>query len=99
MSKYLSVFQTESQYNAAAESLDYPHVSLIGTTGDLHYATYVGRKEVANAPFGSILMAEVATNELFYIEDSAEYNLTDYPFDDFKPIAFCIFDKASNANN
>lgn len=97
MSKYLSVFQTESQYNAAADSLDYPHVSLIDTTGDLKYATYPG-KDIANADFGDIIMADVATNKLFNIKDS-EYNLTDYPLADYKPIAVCIYDKASNANN
>ena len=98
MSKYLTIFNTEAQWQAAQDTLDYPNVSLIDTTGDLHYSTYPG-KEVANAPFGSILMADVATNKLFYIEDSADYNLTDYPFADYKPIAVCIFDKESNANN
>ena len=97
MSKYLTIFNTEAQWQAAQETLDYPNVSLIDTTGDLHYSTYNG-KEVADAPFGSILMADVATNKLFYILDS-EYNLTDYPFADYKPIAVCIYDKASNANN
>lgn len=98
MSKHFSIFATESQWQAAQDTLDYPNVTLIDTTGDLHYSTYTGQ-EVANAPFGSILMAEVATNKLFYIEDSADYNLTDYPFADYKPIAVCIYDKASNANN
>ena len=97
MSKHFSIYQTENQFIADADNLDYPHVSLIDTTGELKYATYPG-KEVADAPFGSILMAEVATNKLFYIE-SAEYNLTDYPIADYKPIAVCIYDKASNANN
>ena len=98
MSKYLTIFNTEAQWQAAQDTLDYPNVSLIDTTGDLHYTTYPGQ-DVANAPFGSILMAEVATNKLFYIEDSANYNLTDYPFADYKPIAVCIYDKESNANN
>lgn len=98
MSKHFSIFKTDSQYQSAKDTLDFPHVSLIDTTGDLHYATYTGQ-EVANAPFGSILMAEVATNKLFYIEYSTDYNLTDYPLADFEPIAVCIFDKESNANN
>lgn len=98
MSKYLTIFNTEAQWQAAQNTLDYPNVSLIDTTGDLHYSKYVGQ-EVANAPFGSILMANVATNKLFYIEDSADYNLTDYPLADYKPIAVCIYDKESNANN
>lgn len=98
MSKHFSIYQTENQFIADATNRDYPHVSLIDTTGELKYATYNG-KEVADAPFGSILMAEVATNKLFYIEDSADYNLTEYPIADYKPIAVCIYDKASNANN
>ena len=97
MSKHFSIYQTENQFIADATNLDYPHVSLIDTTGELKYATYNGQ-EVADAPFGSILMAEVATNKLFYIE-SAEYNLTDYPLADYKPIAVCIYDRASNTNN
>lgn len=98
MSKYFSLFQTESQYQTAKYTLDYPNVSLIDTTGDLHYATYPGQ-EVADAPFGSILMAEVATNKLFYIENSSDYNLTDFPIASYKPIGVCIYDKASNANS
>ncbi len=97
MSKHFSLFQTEAQWQAAQDTLDYPNVSLIDTTGDLHYSKYVGQ-EVADAPFGSIIMAEVATNKLFYI-DNSEYNLTDYPFANYKPIAVCIYDKVSNANN
>ena len=97
MSKYLTIFSTEGQYQAAKETLDYPNVSLIDTTGDLHYTTYPG-KEVADAPFGSILMAEVATNKLFYIEDSAYYNLTDYPAEQFEPIGVCIYDKESHGH-
>jgi len=98
MSKYLTLFSTEAQWQAAQTTLNYPNVSLIDTTGELHYTTYTG-KEVADAPFGSILMTEVATDKLFYIEDSTDYNLTDYPLADYKPIAVCIYDKASNANN
>jgi hypothetical protein len=97
MSRYFSLFNTEAQYEAAKDTLDYPNVSLIETTGDLHYSVYHAQ-EVADAAFGSILMAEVSTNKLFYI-DNSYYNLTDYPFADYKPIAVCIFDKASNANN
>ena len=95
MSKHFSIFQTDSQYQAAKDNLDYPNVSLIDTTGDLHYAKYTG-KEVVNAPFGSILMADVANNKLFYIEESADYNLTDYPAAQFEPIGVCIRDKESD---
>lgn len=98
MSKHFSIFATESQWQAAQDTLDYPNVTLIDTTGNLHYAVYRG-KEVANAPFNSILMAEVATNKLFYIEDYTTYNLTDYPLADFKPIGVCIFPKELNNNN
>lgn len=97
MSKHFSIFQTAAQWDAAKNSLDYPHVSLIDTTGDLHYTKYNG-KEVADAPFGSILMGEVSTDKLLYI-DNSEYNLTDYPLASYKPIAVCIYDKESNAND
>lgn len=93
MSRYFSLFNTEAQYQAAKETLDYPNVSLIDTTGDLHYAKYIG-KEVVDAPFGSILMVEIATNKLFYVENS-DYNTTDYPVVDFEPIGVCIYDKES----
>ncbi len=60
MSKYLTIFATESQYQAAKDNLDYPNVSLIDTTGDLHYVTYPG-KEIADAAFGDIILADKTT--------------------------------------
>ena len=97
MSKYFSLFQTEAQYQEALTTLDYPNVSLIDSTGDLHYSVFNG-KEVLDAPFGSILMAEESTGKMFYILPS-EYTLDEYPLATFKPIAVCIFDKESNAND
>lgn len=95
MSKYFSLFNTEAQYQAAKDTLDYPNVSLIDTTGDLHYAKYTG-KTIANAAFGDIILASVADNSLSYIAPSA-YNLTDYPLASYKPIAVCIFPAASHS--
>jgi hypothetical protein len=97
MSKYFSLFQTEAQWQAAQDSLDYPNVSLIDTTGDVHYSTYLAPK-VADAPFGNILMEEKSSGALFHIEPST-YNLTDYPLEQFEPIAVCIYDRASRPDN
>lgn len=92
MSKYFSLFNTEAQYEAAKDTLDYPNVSLIDTTGDLHYAKYIAPK-VADAPFKNILM-EDTTGALFHINPD-NYNLTDYPLESCVPIAVCIFDRES----
>ncbi len=97
MSKHFSLFQTESLYQAAKYNLDFPHVSLIETTGDVKYIEFK-HKELFDAPFGSIILAEVATEKLFYITNE-EYNLTEYPFNDYKPIAVCIYDHSSNSND
>lgn len=98
MSKHFSLFQTDAQFDAASATLDYPHVSLIDTTGELKYSSKFVGKDIIDADFGDIIMAEVSTNKLFNIKDS-NYNLTEYPLESYKPIAVCIYDKASNANN
>jgi hypothetical protein len=81
MSKYLTIFNTESQWQAAQDSLDYPNVSLIDTTGDLKYAVYPG-KEIVNAYFGDILFYDVDGNTLLNLSDE-EYNTTDFPTSKF----------------
>ena len=95
MSKYLTIFNTESQWQAAQDTLDYPNVSLIETTGDLKYAVYNGQ-QLVDAPFGSILIYDVNNNNHFYVET---YDSTELPTSDFKPIGVCIYDKASNSEN
>lgn len=98
MSKHFSIFQTETQFNTASTTLDYPHVSLIDTTGEVKFFHKFLGRDIIDADFGDVIMAEVTTNKLFNIKDS-EYNLTDYPLESYKPIAVCIYDKASNGNN
>lgn len=98
MSKHFSLFQAESQFTAAAETLEFPHVSLIETTGELKFLKFE-KQELYDAPFGSIIMAVVESEELFYIRDYNDYNLTDYPLAEFKPIAICIYDHASREDN
>jgi len=97
MSKYFSLFQTEAQYQAAKDTLDYPNVSLIDTTGDLHYSTYNGI-EVSNANFGDLLICDLQSNSLLNLSEDS-YNTTDYPVNEYTPIGICIFDKKSNVGN
>lgn len=95
MSKHFSIFQTESQFNAAAATLDFPHVSLIDTTGELKYAVYNG-KSIADADYGDIVIASVTDNSMINIKPS-EYNLTEYPLANYKPIAVCIFPASAHS--
>lgn len=97
MSKYFSLFTTESQYQAAKNTLDSPNVSLIETTGNLHYLKFY-KKELMDAPLGSIVMASVADGTLFYIDDS-DYNSTDYPISDYEPIAVCIYNRENRSDD
>lgn len=96
MSKYIGLYQSDSQFETASKTVDYPHVSLIDTTGESKFYRKFQGPNVIDASFGDILMAEVATDNLFTIAAS-EYNLTDYPLESYKPIAVCIFDRESNA--
>ena len=89
MSKHFSIFTTESQYQAVKDTLDYPNVSLIETSGDIKYSIFL-KKTLYNAPFGSLIVADVNdNNNLFWLEKD-DYNLTDYPLSDYKPIAICV---------
>ena len=90
MSKHFGKFATEAQYTAGLSSLDFPNVSLVEQTGNIHYTVPFGPKELFDASFGSICMEEQSSGYLFTI-NSDEYNLTSYPIDDYKPIAVCIF--------
>lgn len=56
------------------------------------------KKELYNAHFGDIVIAEVSSNELYSIPKD-DYNLNDYPFADYKPIAVCVFESSSNNHN
>lgn len=97
MSKHFSLFNTEAQYQAAKDNLNYPNVSLIDTTGDLHYATYKGA-ELINAAFGDILICELSSGKHFYVSPE-NYTDTDYKNSQYWPIGVCIYDKASNSEN
>lgn len=89
MSKHFSIFQTEAQFNAAAESLDYPHVSLIETTGELKYFKFE-KKELYNAPLFSIVLADLNNNNNLFWLTKDDYNTTEYPAASYMPIAICI---------
>ena len=97
MSRYFSIFKDASAWDASKGNLDYPHVSLMDDTGDLKYAVYTG-KSISDASFGDLLMVNLTNNKLSTIVYT-DYNFNDYPWDTYKPIAICIFDKESNANN
>ena len=97
MSKYLTIFNTEAQWQAAQDTLDYPNVSLIDTTGELHYTTYPGQ-EVNDAAFGDILICDLSTKKHFYVSPD-DYSDAEYKNSQFWPIGVCIYDKASNPEN
>lgn len=99
-------FGSLQEFNAVSSTLEYPGLFMIGDkskndedgTPINRSASRAAYYALGDAEFGDILMAQISTNKMFTIT-SASYNLEDYPFADYKPIAVCIFDKASNANN
>ncbi len=98
MSKHFGKFATEAQYTAGLSSLDFPNVSLVEQTGNIHYSVAVGPKQIWDAAFGDILFYDVDGDTLITFSDE-EYNTTDYPVAKFEPIGVCIYDKASYEGN
>ena len=95
-SRYFGLFQTEAQYEAGITSMDFPNVSLVEQTGNVHYSVAVGPKELWDADFGDIIIA--SSDFMTYIKPET-YNLNDYPLSSFEPIAVCIYDRASRNDN
>jgi hypothetical protein len=99
-------FNSLADFNAVSTTLEYPGLFMIGDTTTNNSdgesinrsaarASYFG---LGDAVFGDIVMYDINSNKLFGIP-SENYNLTDYPFGNYKPIAVCIFDKTENKFN
>lgn len=97
MSKYLKVFETLANRNSALPTVDFPNVSLIDSTGELKYARLDGNAKIIDSAFGDIIMCEESTGLLFNIKP-ADYELTDYPSADYKPIAVCICPRSARSD-
>lgn len=97
MSKYLSTFTSEAQWQAAVPTLDYPHVSLINSTGDVKYLKTQGYKDILSANFGDIIVENISESKMYAVEKT-QYSLTDFPLESFVPIAVCIQDFATSTD-
>lgn len=95
MSKHISLFDTEVDYQAEVFELEYPNVSLVEDTGKIVTKKNVVDKfaNVRNAPFGSIILTDTNDNSLIYANPDY-YNLTRYPLNRYFPIAIQIVDFA-----
>lgn len=99
-------FNSLEAFNAVSNTLEYPGLFMIGDTSksdvdgqSINRTAVRGSIEkIADAEYGDILLVNESSLKMITVT-SAEYNLTDYPFETFKPIAVCIYDKASNSNN
>lgn len=99
-------FNSLEAFNAVSNTLEYPGLFMIGDTSksdvdgqSINRTAVRGSIEkIADAEYGDILLVNESSLKMITVT-SAEYNLTDYPFETFKPIAVCIYDKASNDNN
>lgn len=97
MSRYISLYNSNADYALDASTMEFPHVSLIEGTGELKYISFK-LKNLHDAPFGAIVVEDVANDKLTYIPQE-DYNQTDYPTNSFKPFAVCIYDAASRNDN
>ena len=99
-------FSSLEAFNAVSRSLEYPGLFMIGDTNSSDIdGTPINRTArraaldvISDAEFGDILMTQISTNKLLVIPVE-NYNLETYPFENYKPIAVCIYDKVSNQNN
>lgn len=96
MSKHFGKFITEAQYTAGLSSLDFPNVSLVEQTGNVHYSVCFYPKTLFSANFGDVLLYDISGQD-FLVIDPYDYNTTDFPTSSYEPIAICIFEENTYA--
>jgi hypothetical protein len=93
-------FGSLADFNAVSSTLEYPGLFMIGdTTRSDEDGTSINRNAIrasidkaSDAEIGDILLVSVDNNKMICVTCEG-YNLHDYPFNQYKPIAVCINDK------
>lgn len=90
MSKYITHFQTEAEYQTALPSLDLPNVSLVDELGEVHY-----HRALYGAHAGDICLYDVAEGQKFFVT-AENWNLTTYPTASYPIVGIAIADETTN---
>jgi hypothetical protein len=89
MSKYITHFQTEAEYQTALPTLDLPNVSLVDELGEVHY-----HRALYGAHAGDICLYDVAEGQKIFVTKD-NWNLTDYPTASYPIIGIVVFDASA----
>jgi len=90
MSKYITHFQTEAEYQTALPTLDLPNVSLVDELGEVHY-----HRALYGAHAGDICLYDVAEGQKIFVT-AENWNLTTYPTASYPIIGIAVFDESPN---
>lgn len=88
MSKYITHFQTEAEYQSALPTLDLPNVSLVDELGEVHY-----HRALYGAHAGDIALYDVAEAQKIIVSPS-NWNLTTYPTANYPIIGVVVADES-----
>ena len=89
MSKYITHFQTEAEYQSALPTLDLPNVSLVDELGEVHY-----HRELYGAHAGDICLYDVAEAQKIVVT-SEDWNLTTYPTASYPIVGVVVADESA----
>lgn len=89
MSKYITHFQTEAEYQSALPSLDLPNVSLVDELGEVHY-----HRALYGAHAGDICLYDVAEAQKIVVT-AENWNLTSYPTASYPIIGIVVADESA----
>ena len=90
MSKYITHFQTEAEYQAALPSLELPNVSLVDELGEVHY-----HRALYGAHAGDICLYDVAEAQKIVVT-AENWNLTTYPTASYPIVGIVIANESTN---
>jgi hypothetical protein len=89
MSKYITHFQTEAEYQTALPTLDLPNVSLVDELGEVHY-----HRALYGAHAGDICLYDVAEAQKIFVT-AADWNLTTYPTANYPIVGIAVVDESA----
>lgn len=90
MSKYITHFQTEAEYQTALPTLDLPNVSLVDELGEVHY-----HRALYGAHAGDICLYDVAEGQKIVVT-AENWNLTTYPTASYPIIGVVVMDETAS---
>ena len=89
MSKYITHFQTEAEYQSALPSLELPNVSLVDELGEVHY-----HRALYGTHTGDICLYDVAEGQKIVVT-AENWNLNTYPTASYPIIGVVVMDETA----